>query len=252
MLELGLVVLLQAAAPMSSSVDAGDVAREYDRRRGIISGEAARRRDRLRRRMVSLYKLVRGGYLEMLGGASSRAEFFERRAAASHILARDLEELTLYLREREALEAEQAGLGESTPAEVPKGAPPLAPPLGDAVLVGRFGLYRDAEAKLELYRRGVVYATRPRQHVHASAAGVVRFAGELAGAEAGAGAVVIEHAGGLYTVYAPIVELRVAPGQTVSGAAELGSAAATRLEFQVRQGTTALDPEPLVRHTGGR
>jgi septal ring factor EnvC (AmiA/AmiB activator) len=91
-------------------------------------------------------------------------------------------------------------------------------------------------------------ATRPGEVARAPASGVVRFAGDL---EDLGQTVVIEHDGGLYSVLAKLGELRVLDDVRVAQGDDIGIVKGPLL-LQVRQGTTPLDPEPLLRHTGKR
>jgi murein DD-endopeptidase MepM/ murein hydrolase activator NlpD len=96
--------------------------------------------------------------------------------------------------------------------------------------------------------RGVDLAATPGQHVVAAGAGVVTFAGELAGR----GVVVIAHPGGLRTTYLP-VSPAVRRGRTVSPGQEIGAiedwpghCAMSCLHWGLRRGDIYLDPLRLL------
>jgi murein DD-endopeptidase MepM/ murein hydrolase activator NlpD len=85
--------------------------------------------------------------------------------------------------------------------------------------------------------RGLEYATAPGQPVVASAAGVVTFAGLVAGRAW----VVVTHPDGLRTSYGLLAEIAVAAGAAVRSGQRLGIAG-DALHFGVRRGERYLDP----------
>jgi murein DD-endopeptidase MepM/ murein hydrolase activator NlpD len=98
--------------------------------------------------------------------------------------------------------------------------------------------------------RGVDLAGVPAERVVAAGAGVVAFAGKVAGV----GAVSVDHPGGLRTTYEPVVAT-VRLGQPVDRGAVLGALlpghpgcpVAACLHWGLRSGTTYLDPLTLLR-----
>jgi septal ring factor EnvC (AmiA/AmiB activator) len=241
-------LLLLALALLQPDRSDDDVIQEYDHRREIVGAETAKHRDHVRRRMLALYKLQRGGYARLLFESQSRADFFVRRAAATRIVERDLGELRLYARERATLDEERKRLQMATTHFDPAAPMAFRSPVLQPNVLAHFGAYHDPETGLELDRRGVLLAAHRGETVRAPASGVVRFAGPL---EELGQTVVIEHDGGLYTVVARMRELNVLEDVRVAAGDELGSAAGPIL-LQLRRGTTPLDPEPLLRHTGKR
>jgi murein DD-endopeptidase MepM/ murein hydrolase activator NlpD len=223
-----------------------DVIQEYDHRRAIVGAETSKHRDHVRQRMLALYKMQRGGYARLLFESQSRGDFFVRRAAAARIVERDLAELRLYARERATLDEERKRLEMKTARFEPEVPLTFRPPVASANVLAHYGAYHDPTTGLELTRRGVLLAAHSNEIVRAPAAGIVRFAGPL---EEQGQTVVIEHDGGLYTVVAHLKELRVLEDNRVAGGDEVGTAGGPIL-FQLRRGTTPLDPEPLLRHTG--
>lgn len=97
--------------------------------------------------------------------------------------------------------------------------------------------------------RGVDLAAEPGTPVRAAAAGVIRYAGQLAGR----GVVSIAHVGGLRTTYEPVVP-RVSVGDSVAAGAVIGILAAGHrgcrsaacLHWGLRRGETYLDPLTLL------
>lgn len=101
--------------------------------------------------------------------------------------------------------------------------------------------------------RGVDLAAAPDVPVRAAGAGVVAYAGRIAGT----GVVSVDHAGGLRTTYQPLVPL-VGAGQAVVAGEPLGALVAGHagcpveacLHWGLRAGETYLDPLALLG--GGR
>jgi len=89
--------------------------------------------------------------------------------------------------------------------------------------------------------RGLTYATTPGSPVHASAPGVVRFAGRI-GPHA---YVAVSHADGLRTTYSYLVTIRVRAGEVLTGRATLGATGRT-FHFGVLRGGTYLDPATVL------
>jgi len=89
--------------------------------------------------------------------------------------------------------------------------------------------------------RGVAYATTPGQPVQAAAAGVVTFAGRVAGAQI----VVVAHADRLRTTYEGLASIAVPVGAVVESGQRVGSAT-SRLYFGVRAGSAYLDPAVVL------
>ena len=98
--------------------------------------------------------------------------------------------------------------------------------------------------------RGVDLAGAPGEHVLAAGAGVVAFAGTVAGL----GVVSVDHPGGLRTTYEPVVAALHA-GQPVGRGAVLGTLLPGHpgcpvpacLHWGLRAGDTYLDPRSLLR-----
>lgn len=88
--------------------------------------------------------------------------------------------------------------------------------------------------------RGIEYATRPGTPVRAAAAGIVTFAGAVAGGLH----VTVSHADGIRTTYSFLARILVRRGQRVAGGQVVGRAGA-RLHVGARRGTTYLDPASL-------
>jgi hypothetical protein len=89
--------------------------------------------------------------------------------------------------------------------------------------------------------RGIEYATRPGQPVVAADAGVVTFAGLVAGTRY----VVVEHTDGLRVTYGRLATIGVAQGAGVVRGGAIGSAT-EQLFVCVRRGDEYLDPQPFL------
>ena len=140
-------------------------------------------------------------------------------------------------------------------AVAPATAEPVAPspvalwawPLTDAVVVRAF---EPPPSPYAAGHRGVDLAGAPGQAVVAAGAGVVVFAGMVAGRPV----VSVDHAGGLRTTYEPVVAA-VGAGQQVARGSPLGTLTAGHpgcpweacLHWGVRRGETYLDPLALLR-----
>ena len=93
--------------------------------------------------------------------------------------------------------------------------------------------------------RGLEYATVPGTPVRAIGAGLVVFAGPVAGNRA----VTVLHPDGLRSSYSYLAEITVAVGAHVAIGQTLGTAG-ERLHLGVRSGGTYLDPAALFTTTG--
>lgn len=89
--------------------------------------------------------------------------------------------------------------------------------------------------------RGIEYATAPGGPARAGAAGVVAFAGPVAGTLY----VVVDHPSGLRTTYGRLATIGVAVGQGVAAATVVGTTGA-QFFFGVRRSGTYLDPAAFL------
>ncbi|HSH23673.1 MAG TPA: peptidoglycan DD-metalloendopeptidase family protein, partial [Acidimicrobiales bacterium] len=117
-----------------------------------------------------------------------------------------------------------------------------APPV-DAPVVDTFGPPRSPYGA---GNRGIDYATRPGTPVRAAAAGVVAFAGAVAGGLH----VVLLHADGIRTSSSFLHRVGVHRGQRVGAGQVVGVADAT-LHFGARAGEAYVDPLVLLSASGG-
>jgi septal ring factor EnvC (AmiA/AmiB activator) len=225
---------------------------ELTRRTEALGQQAAQRRAQLKRRLRALYKLSNGGALRLLFGATSADELDRRRATLERVVARDLAELASLRHEARDLGAEeqrrQLALARALDAEAAanlglgqrKGA--LVWPVNGAV-VGAFGAYRDAALGIERSRRGVELGSRPGELVRATAAGKVRFIGDVPGLGRG---LALDHGDGYLTLYAHLGLIHCAVGDRVRESDLVADAAGDTLYFELTQAATAVDPIPWL------
>ncbi len=227
--------------------DAGLVARfsdDYERLRGIEreAAETARGRDEalelLERRSAAL-AAERDARQQML--VEVQADRGRERA-----LLVELE------RAARALEETLAGLGASSREAVPSpdGAAfssrrgSLAWPAAAAIRQP-FGRVVDADYRTEIFRKGVEFAAGAGDSVHAVAHGQIRFAGWFRGYGK---IVIVDHGDGYFSVSGHMAEIyvelgdSVEEGDTIGTVGDTGSLSGPGLYFELREGSTPLDP----------
>ncbi len=231
--------------------------KDLERRARALDEQANERRDRLKRRVRALYKLSSGGYLRLLVRADDPGELVARHEAVRRVLKRDLDELEAIREESRAVDADHArrsnALADSLersheravaqsenarPAGLAARRGHLARPVPGA-LAAPFGVYKDADTKLPLSRRGLELSSHRGEPVRASAPGTVRWVGEVAGLGAG---VMIDHGDGYLTLTARLREVSVEGGETVAAGAVLGASLGPTVYFELSQAGTPLDP----------
>lgn len=112
--------------------------------------------------------------------------------------------------------------------------PPVTAPVIDP--------FRQPKNPFAAGNRGVDYGTSPGDSVHASAPGVVTFAGPVAGALH----VVVLHSDGLRTSYSFLGTASVRRGQEVAQGDTIGAAGLKPLHFGARRGDDYVDPLGLL------
>ncbi|RMH41015.1 MAG: M23 family metallopeptidase [Deltaproteobacteria bacterium] len=242
----GLVAVAGAALAGGPPVDARIAA--VDKTERILDDKIEARTAALRARVRALYKLTRPGTKVRLVDPAVRADVLRRRAAARRILHRDVEELAVLRRERDAVaRARRRVVRERSEAT---GAPPPPRSLRRPVpgpIVTAFGRYRGRRTRTRLLSRGVQLATAAGAPVVAPHDGVVRYAGPVRGID---NAVVIERVDGLRSVVGKLAALDVRAGQRVTAGSPIGRAASNRVYVEVRIAAGAagwpVDPGPLL------
>jgi murein DD-endopeptidase MepM/ murein hydrolase activator NlpD len=117
----------------------------------------------------------------------------------------------------------------------------------DGTVSSPFGLRRDG-LRLDIHK-GVDIRADAGTPVVAMAPGRVAFAGTMSGYGR---VVMVDHRGGVRTIYAHLAELRVDRGQAVDGRTVVGIVGMTgrttgpHLHFEIRRGDRPEDPVPLL------
>ncbi|MCL5966324.1 MAG: M23 family metallopeptidase [Deltaproteobacteria bacterium] len=128
---------------------------------------------------------------------------------------------------------------------------PFVPPV-DPFVAGRFGARRMINGEPRAPHAGVDVKAPEGAPVVAAAAGTVVFAGEQF---FGGKSVVIDHGGGLFTVYFHLRDMAVSEGAGVARGERIGSVGATgraegpHLHFGVRAAGGRVDPAPFFGPT---
>ena len=132
-----------------------------------------------------------------------------------------------------------AAVSAPSPAHATTYRPPIAAPVVDG--------FRLPDGPYGPGNRGLEYATSPGTPVRAIGAGLVVWAGPVAGNTA----VTILHPDGLRSSYSYLAEARVKAGERVTAGAVVGIAG-ERLHLGVRANGAYLDPATLFTTTGVR
>ena len=216
--------------------------KDLERRARALDEQANERRDRLKRRVRALYKLSSGGYLRLLVRADDPGELVARHEAVRRVLKRDLDELEAIREESRAVDADHARRSNALADSLERSherAVAQSEPARPAGLAAPFGVYKDADTKLPLSRRGLELSSHRGEPVRASAPGTVRWVGEVAGLGAG---VMIDQGDGYLTLTARLREVAVEGGETVAAGAVLGASLGPTVYFELSQAGTPLDP----------
>ena len=226
-------------------------------REAVLREQALHARQVARARGLMLYRVLRLAALErrVAPPAPGAAPRLGGRAVAlgSAVLERDLAEARALHDEWERVRGLRGSLGEvSTPAaDPPPGSPgtarppTLVPPVSGVVL-GPFGVVRDAATSAWWFRSAVVLAAHPGEAVRSPAGGrVVRVAPSLSGGEA----IALEtDVPGWSVIVSGLAAVTAVQGQMLRrgetvGQAETAAGATVRLE--VWRGRVPLEPAAL-------
>jgi len=219
---------------------------------GMILDKLGKRTSQVRRRVRSLYKLMRAGPAPLWVEPSERAATVRRRAAAVRILRRDFRELALLrdeLRSVQAAGERLRGDQRKLAAVVwPKPRSLVSPVDGRIRVAAAFGHFAQTKPQpLSLTRRGIGLRVKKHARVYPVGAGRVRFVGRIRGLGTG---VIVQH-DGFVSVVGPVARATVTRLQQVSERTVLGVAAADQLYIEVRVPVGAsglpVDPAPLLR-----
>jgi len=114
---------------------------------------------------------------------------------------------------------------------------PYRPPVVAVVVDG----FRLPNGPYGAGNRGIEYRTRPGQAVSVIGAGVVVFAGPVAGARF----VTVLHPDGLLSSYSYLERLEVGVGEVLAAGRRIGTAT-DRLQLGIRRDGVYIDPAPLL------
>jgi septal ring factor EnvC (AmiA/AmiB activator) len=236
-------VMLEHDQQLLARFEQDTAALEDARRELAAAASESEHQARLARARADALGAERDGKRQLL------ADVREDREAARAALA----ELEAAAR---ALEDTLADLREQAPAAPPppgadfaslRGA--LSPPV-DAPVGRGFGLVVDEEFRTETFRKGVDFLAPAGTPVRAVAQGEVRYAGWFRGYGR---IVILDHAGGYFTVSGHLEEIGVEVGQRVEASepigavGETGSLSGPRLYFEIRHGAEPQDPALWLR-----
>jgi septal ring factor EnvC (AmiA/AmiB activator) len=185
----------------------------------------------------------------------SQRQIYEAAAAELEKTARDIQRLLATL-ERRRRDEEQRAKSEGRPPEpytgdFAKGRGALDWPVR-GTLVGRFGPEKHPRFGTTIMNNGIDIQSSTGTPVRAAAKGRVEFTnddyssfGEV---------VIVNHGDGYYTLYAHLSEIMVRVGEEVTSGQTIGkvgdsgtSLKGTVLHFEVRKGSSALNPEDWLR-----
>jgi len=202
------------------------------------TGEILARREAVEKKRVSL-EVRRGKKAEILGSVKQEKTVYEATL-------RDLEDSSaslwamIRLAEQEQKKTAQKAVREQSLGDGHR----LPWPLQGQVLA-RFGSQRHPQFGTTIFRRGIDIAARTGDEVRAVDGGQVAKADWFKGYGR---LVIIDHGGGMYTLYGHLSQVdvnngdRVARGQVIGLAGDTGSLKGSKLYFEVRRNGEAEDP----------
>lgn len=182
-----------------------------------------------------------------LVAADNELALAERSPAADHLLTvLQAEHLIREQQKRETLASLAPPPPVSTPSYNPIVSPDTPMPQEEA---GRQKAIPPAPPLDAPDRKGVDVPAAAGESVRAAASGVVAFAGPFRGYGT---LVIVEHPGQVFSVYGYLREVKVKQGDTVTPetvvgtAGEIGDTGSSGFYFEVRKGTTAVDPATVA------
>lgn len=184
----------------------------------------------------------------------SRREEYEAAAAELERSARAIQALLAQLERRRKAEADKArGQGRDPQpysGDFARGQGELDWPVHGQV-IGRFGLETHPRFGTQVRNDGIDIACEVGTAVRAVARGRVDYASD--DYEGVGGMVVLNHGDGYYTLYSHLSDVRVSNGADVAAGAVIGTSGETgslkgpSLHFEVRKGSTPLNPQGWLR-----
>ncbi len=183
----------------------------------------------------------------------SQRQEYEAAAAELERTAKRIQALLAQLERRRREEGERARVEGRNPqpysGDFARGQGSLEWPVRGP-LVGHFGIETHPRFGTQIHNDGIDISAPIGTPVHAVAKGRVDYAGDYEGM---GGMVVLNHGDGYFTLYGHLTDVAVRSGQEVQPGAVIGhvgdeeSLKGPILHFEVRKGSSALDPETWLR-----
>lgn len=164
--------------------------------------------------------------------------------------------LASFERKRKAAAQKAAGTGASKPSAGPKiSVPPHSLPWPvTGKVISKFGKEYRADLNTWIFRDGIKIAARSGDGVRAVAAGNVIYAGPF---RSYGNVVIMDHGKGFFTIYGFLRQIQVKVGDALEVQGVLGTVGHDTQEssgtgqnavyFEIRQGTTAVDPQDWLK-----
>jgi septal ring factor EnvC (AmiA/AmiB activator) len=189
-----------------------------------------------------------------VAGIQSRRQEYEAAAAELERTAHRIQSLIAQLERRRREENEKARIEGRNPqpysGDFARGQGQLEWPVRGG-LVGHFGIETHPRFGTQIHNDGVDIAAPIGTAVHAVAKGRVDFAND--DYEGMGGMIVLNHGDGYYTLYGHLEEVlvhsgeEVQPGALIGKVGDAGSLKGPILHFEVRKGSSPLNPEGWLR-----
>jgi len=137
-------------------------------------------------------------------------------------------------------------------AEIDAGPRSLPHPVGGEI-ISRFGKEYNPDLKIYIFRDGVKIAADPGETVYSVDEGTVIYSGNF---RSYGNVVIIDHGKGFFTIYGYLSRIDVKKGDSVGKRTPIGivgvdggsmGTGRTALYFEIRKGTTAVDPEQWLQ-----
>ncbi len=182
----------------------------------------------------------KGERQELLDDVRSRRESYERLVAEMEEASRELEKI---------IAARERGEEVLGPSLFDGGSAKLPWPV-EGTVIQRFGRIRHPEFGTVVTNNGVDIQAPSGEEIRSVAPGRVEYVSTLPGY---GNCIIIRHSGGYYTLYAHAAEILVRAGEQVEQGRVLatvgntGSVSGSSLHFEIRKGTTPVDPLQWLR-----
>lgn len=231
------------------------------RKTTTLTNSLAERRAQTKEHLRLLYKLSSGGYLRLLAGADTPAEFYLRRDDLGRIAERDLSEIKALREELDELAGERDRLSnrqeraallrtleKAASSKTPAASafltrPGSLPRPVAGKIVATFGSIGNAEGRFDHVCDGVELLAQPGEPVRAVGAGEVRWVGTVPVLGL---SIIIQHAAGWMSLTGGLKDPAVGVGSRVTPNMTLARAAGPVVELQLMQRGNWIDPAPWL------